>query len=100
MVGRPRRSTPLYSSAASDVYKRQASQALRNAGYRRIACITGPANIETASERAEGWMDAMGADYSPDDAKLLIYSSFRVDGGREAMARLLALDPPPDAVVA
>lgn len=78
-----------------------ATEHLIDAGYRRIACITGPQQIETAYERAEGWRSVVGR-HSPDvdvDA-LLRYSTFRVDGGREAMEELLALPEPPDAIVA
>ena len=77
-----------------------AAQALVNAGYRRIACITGPREIETAMERAIGWrtvVERAGGDASDE---LLRFSTFRVDGGRAAMEELLASDNPPDAVVA
>lgn len=74
---------------------------LVQAGFRRIACITGPEEIETAYERAEGWRSMM-QHHVPDPAlgELLRYSTFRVDGGREAMEELLRLPDPPDAVVA
>jgi LacI family transcriptional regulator len=78
-----------------------AAQTLVDAGYRRIACITGPRDIETAAERSNGWREivtAAGMFDRPDD--YLRYSTFRVDGGREAMEQLLAMDNPPDAVVA
>lgn len=78
-----------------------AAQTLVEAGYRRIACITGPRDIETAAERSNGWREivtAAGMFDRPDD--YLRYSTFRVDGGREAMEELLAMDNPPDAVVA
>ena len=78
-----------------------ATENLVNAGYRRIACITGPQHIETASERAQGWRAVLARhfpDVDPDP--LLRFSTFRVDGGRQAMEELLALPDPPDAVVA
>lgn len=78
-----------------------AAEALYQAGYRRIACVTGPREIETAYERAQGWRGVVlrhTGEEAPDDH--LIYSTFRVDGGREAMTQLLALAEPPDAVVA
>src|SRR5690606_11961119 len=68
--------------------------------HRRVAYIGGPEHIETAADRAEGWRLAhrrAGVE-APED--LLLFSSFRVDGGRDAMERLLALPHPPDAVVA
>lgn len=78
-----------------------ATENLIQAGYRRIACITGPREIETAHERTEGWRAALtAARGTAPDEELLIYSTFRVDGGRSAMEALLGLPEPPDAVVA
>ena len=80
---------------------KSAAEALVSAGYRRIACITGPREIETASERAAGWRSVVERmDGYAEDDRYLVHSTFRVDGGREAMAELLALPEPPDAVVA
>ena len=77
-----------------------ATQNLINAGFSRIACVSGPADIDTARERVRGWREAMQAAFgaAPPD-ELLVGSSFRVEGGREAMRALLALEAPPDAVV-
>ena len=78
-----------------------AADALVKAGYRRIACVTGPREIETAFERADGWRSVVSRlDGGADDEELVRYSTFRVDGGRAAMEDLLALPEPPDAVVA
>lgn len=78
-----------------------ATENLVQAGYRRIACITGPPQIETASERAEGWRTVIARQLPGlDPDELLRYSTFRVDGGRETMEELLALPEPPDAIVA
>ncbi|MFC8733366.1 LacI family DNA-binding transcriptional regulator [Luteimicrobium sp. NPDC057192] len=78
-----------------------ATENLLDAGYRRIACVTGPESIETAAQRAQGWRAVM-ARRAPelDLDELLVYSSFQVNGGREAMERFLALPEPPEAVVA
>lgn len=78
-----------------------ATENLVQAGYRRIACITGPQHIETAYERAQGWRVVMARHFPEVDPDPLIrFSTFRVDGGRDAMEELLALPEPPDAVVA
>ncbi|GAB3603449.1 LacI family DNA-binding transcriptional regulator [Microbacterium aureliae] len=77
-----------------------ATTQLWNAGYRRIACITGPESIETARDRAAGWADALaarGADPSP---ALLRHAPFRVDGGRDGVDELLDAPDAPDAFVA
>lgn len=78
-----------------------ATENLVAAGFRRIACITGPREIETAYERAEGWRAVIARHFPETDPdELLRYSTFRVDGGRATMEELLALPEPPDALVA
>ncbi len=77
-----------------------ATEDLIASGHQRIAYIGGPAEIDTAAERAAGWRDALTAAGREADAELLRFSTFRVDGGRAAMEELLALPEPPDAVVA
>lgn len=76
---------------------REAAAALLQAGYTRVACITGPAGVETARQRAEGWLDVVGA-LTDDAGRYLQHADFRVAGGREAMGRLLEMPDPPDAV--
>ncbi|MDZ4045615.1 MAG: LacI family DNA-binding transcriptional regulator [Rhodoglobus sp.] len=86
---------------ANRIAGQAATEELIQAGYRRIACVTGPEHIETAYERAQGWRGVVSRDtpgLDPDE--LLRYSTFRVDGGRAAMEQLLALPEPPDAIVA
>ncbi|MDQ0614848.1 LacI family transcriptional regulator [Microbacterium sp. W4I4] len=70
------------------------------ASHRRIAYIGGPEHIETSSDRADGWRLAHRSAGIEAPLDLLRFSSFRVDGGRDAMEQLLALPEPPDAVVA
>ena len=55
--------------------------------------------MESATSRREGWSDVVGrpADATADH---LHHTDFRVDGGRRAMAALLDLPQPPDAVFA
>jgi LacI family transcriptional regulator len=77
-----------------------ATSALFDAGYRRVACIAGPAGIEGTEERSLAWRHVVtqrGAEDSID--AYLQHANYRVDGGRSAMAALLALETPPDAVV-
>jgi LacI family transcriptional regulator len=78
---------------------RRATTRLFDAGYRRVACITGPAGVDTADQRAEGWRAAVAAQADAGDPnRLLCHADYRVTGGRVAMAALLALPDPPDAV--
>jgi LacI family transcriptional regulator len=80
---------------------RRATARLFDQGHRRVACITGPAGVDTAVQRAEGWRAVVrergGADGGRPD-RLLRHADYRVTGGRAAMAELLALPEPPDAV--
>ncbi|WP_166351997.1 LacI family DNA-binding transcriptional regulator [Phytoactinopolyspora limicola] len=69
-------------------------------GHTRIACVTGPATTSTAADRAAGWRQAMAEAGLTADDELLVHANFRVDGGQAAMQSLLALDPPPHAVLA
>lgn len=77
---------------------RLATQALVQQGFGRIACITGPPDVETATSRADGWRSVAGPLGAGDDH--LRHTDFRVEGGRRAMRELLELDPAPDAVFA
>lgn len=77
-----------------------ATSALFDAGYTRVACIAGPLGLEWTEERSLGWRQVVtkrsGADIVDG---YLQHANYRVDGGRAAMAALLTLDSPPDAVV-
>jgi LacI family transcriptional regulator len=76
-----------------------ATKALMQKGFKRIACLTGPRDVETATLRAEGWRDAVGSGKrAVPESEYLRYANFRVDGGQQAMRELLALPRPPDAV--
>jgi LacI family transcriptional regulator len=72
-------------------------RALIEDGYRRIACITGKASVETSVLRANGWREAVSG-LGTQDADYLRYGDGRVDGGRAAMSDLLSLPEPPDSV--
>ncbi len=78
-----------------------ATRTLHEAGYRRIACISGPDGVETADERARGWTlayrELAGGDPPAD---YLVRTSYTVGGGEAATRELLALADPPDAILA
>jgi LacI family transcriptional regulator len=81
-----------------------ATRHLLRAGYRRIACITGPEGASTSEERLAGYRSALngrlaGEPLDPALAQAYVrHADFRVEGGRVAMRELLALPEPPDAV--
>lgn len=77
------------------------TELLLDAGYRRIACITGPERVETSGERLEGYRQALQARLRAEPpAGLVHHSEYTMEGGEQAMRRLLALADPPDAVFA
>ncbi|WP_030453006.1 LacI family DNA-binding transcriptional regulator [Herbidospora cretacea] len=76
-----------------------ATTALVEAGFRRIACIAGPAGIEETEDRYLGWKQVVTARKTLVRDGFLQHANFRVDGGRAAMNALLNLVQPPDAVV-
>jgi LacI family transcriptional regulator len=78
-------------------FGRRATESLLAAGFTRVACITGPSRVQTAQLRMDGWRQATTDRGAADE--LLRWANYRVDGGRSAMAELLALPQPPDAVV-
>jgi LacI family transcriptional regulator len=80
---------------------RLATHALWDAGFRDIACITGPADVVTAVDRGRGWEEVLdGASPTAAGPRRLAHADFRVGGGRARMAELLESADPPDAVVA
>lgn len=79
---------------------RLATQELIQRGHERIACITGPRRTPTAVDRALGWRQALSEAGLSVQHDLLIYANFRVDGGYDAIHKLLERPDPPDAVIA
>jgi LacI family transcriptional regulator len=78
----------------------QATRHLLELGHRRIAVIGGPRGWVATEERMRGYHAALaGASVLPDPV-LAQYSDFRIEGGREAAARLLGLPDPPTAIFA
>ncbi|MFF3876375.1 LacI family DNA-binding transcriptional regulator [Streptomyces sp. NPDC001978] len=78
-----------------------ATRHLLRAGYRRIACITGPEGASTSEERLAGYRAALRAarDEAATTGDMCVrHADFRVEGGRSAMRELLAMPEPPDAV--
>lgn len=75
-----------------------AARALVDAGRRRLAMITGPADMEPARHRARGWRDELGRQGI--DPGPSAQADFTLDGGAAAMARLLRRAPDLDGVFA
>lgn len=77
---------------------------LASLGHRRIALIEGlpddPLRFHVPAERRRGYADALAAAGHHEDNELVVAGNFSVEGGREAMARLLDASEPPTAVFA
>ena len=73
-----------------------ATEHLLQLGHRRIACIGGPADLSSSSQRIQGWRNALEkANLSAD---LLWHSDFSSQGGFAAMQAVLQSPQPPSAV--
>jgi len=78
----------------------QATAFLIRRGYRRIAYLLGPSRAEAAQLRFEGYRRALQNHGIPFLPAYVVQEIPRMEGGRRAMQRLLALPLPPTAVVA
>jgi LacI family transcriptional regulator len=97
---RPKRHEDAVDSVVVDneLGARQATEHLLAAGARRIACITGPARVSTASERLAGYQAALRAGGIAPDGDLVRRADFKEDGGYAATRTLLGARPRPDAL--
>jgi LacI family transcriptional regulator len=78
---------------------RTGTELLHAGGARLVGCITGPEGVDTADERARGWAEAFAALHPDrDPTPYLVRADYKVDGGRAAAERLLALADPPDGL--
>jgi LacI family transcriptional regulator len=77
---------------------RQATEHLIAAGAQRIACITGPARVTTASERLAGYQRALKAKGRAANADLVRRADVKEDGGHAATRTLLSARRRPDAL--
>ena len=59
-------------------------------GCRRIGFVTGPARVDTANERLQGYRDALGSRF---DRSLVRRADFKLDGGYRAAQSLLEAKP-------
>jgi LacI family transcriptional regulator len=77
----------------------QATAHLIEAGYTRIACITGPPHLSTAGRPLLGYERALRSAGRLVDPQLVRFGTPREIGGYESMAALLRSAPRPDAVL-
>jgi LacI family transcriptional regulator len=78
---------------------RLATESLLELGHKRIAHIEGP-GLSPGSLRRRGYLDALKASGIVSNKDWIVSGDFGIDSGREAMQRLLAVEPRPTAVFA
>jgi len=79
----------------------EAVRHVRELGHRRIAFISGPVNLRSAWERREAFLERLNEPSDgPPDELMIEEGNHKVDGGLQAMLRLLARHPHPTAVLA
>jgi len=67
-------------------------------GHTRIACLAGPADVDTATRRLAGFKEGMAEASLTVGQRYVERAAFNEGGGYEAMRRLLSLPSPPTAV--
>ncbi|WP_017579702.1 LacI family DNA-binding transcriptional regulator [Nocardiopsis valliformis] len=77
---------------------RAATGHLLESGHQRVATITGPQDMNAGVERLRGYRDSMAEAGREVDERLIVQGDFSVEGGAEAMVRLLDQGGDPDAV--
>ncbi|MEU8122294.1 LacI family DNA-binding transcriptional regulator [Spirillospora sp. NPDC049024] len=77
-----------------------ATRHLIDLGHRRIAIITGPADMLCSVARLDGFRSAMGMAGLEVDPSLVAYGDFHVQGGFERAAEMLARPDRPTAIFA
>ena len=89
------------SNLAVDYAKgiREAVQHLLSLGHRRIAFISGPLTLKSARVRQDAFLECMHQAGIAENARYLVESNHKIDGGEGAMRRLLDLPEPPTAVL-
>jgi len=76
-----------------------ATNHLISLGHQRIACLAGPANLNSSAQRIEGWRTALAqAGLSAESSGLLWHSDFSSQGGFSTMQSILASPLAPTAV--
>lgn len=77
-----------------------ATRHLLDLGHRRIATVTGPANVLSSRARLDGYRAALDGAGVPVDPALIRQGDFHLEDGLAHGRRLLALVDPPTAVFA
>ena len=77
---------------------RQATQHLIDQGYKKIAILAGPENMNISNDRLQGFMQVMKENKIRVDKQMIVHCDFNQDYAREATKELLMLKNKPDAI--
>lgn len=69
-------------------------------GYKRIALLEGPQNLDVFRQRKAGYLEALKAHGLPVDEKIIVANAWTKDLAGPAVRALLSLPQPPDAIFA
>lgn len=75
-----------------------ATQHLIQQGFTRIAHLAGPKNLNIAQQRLQGYLDALSQNNLPIRKNYIVHSGLTEEDGVQAMSKLLAIKPLPDAL--
>lgn len=96
------RNDMLTSKVIQDDYRGafNATTHLIQQGYKRIAHLAGPKNIDAAERRLQGYLDALEQNNLPQKKEYIIHSGFTQEDGLLDVTKLLGIKPLPDAIFA
>jgi LacI family transcriptional regulator len=75
-----------------------ATQHLLDQGYKKIAILAGPQNLNISNKRMEGYLQVLKQNGIRADRKLIIHCDFNQDYAYEATKELLSMKHRPDAI--
>ena len=76
----------------------QATQHLIDQGYKKIAILAGPENLNISNKRMEGYLLTLKQNGMRPDKRMIIHCDFNQQYAYEATKELLAMKNPPDAI--
>ncbi len=79
---------------------RIATQHLIDQGYKKIALLAGPENLNISNERMEGYLQTLKQNKIKVDKNLIIHCDFNQEYGKMAAKELLTMKNRPDAIFA
>lgn len=78
----------------------RAVEHLYEQGCRKIAHLTGPANLDISKSRKQGYLDALKDKGLPVDESMIVEAGLSIDAGIRGAKVLLSKDDLPDAILA